>query len=394
MRGRTLVVDARGLWLSGIGRFLREVLRGVFAEARFGRVTLLGRPEQLHAFVREHGAEGVARVVPFPYHFYSAPAQLHWLALHARGALAGDVAFFPHYDVPLTDLSARTVVTVQDLAHFALAAQFPAWKRAMASAVLRRAVHRASRVLVTSAWTRGELLARHPEAADRLAVVPLGVSPGVVSDEGVAPERRARIEALSPFLLCVGNRKPHKNMEAAVETLARLRPRVPGLRLVIAGEGFGEDGGVRERARRLGVEEAVSWEGRVSDAELACLYAHAGCLLFPSLYEGFGLPPLEAMQAGVPVVASDRASIPEVVGDAAAVVPPHDAEAMAAAALRLLQDPAHRAAMVRRGRERAARFRWEETASRITDLLWEVAEAGPGAGERAGRRAGAVGAGR
>lgn len=390
-----LAVDARGLRQSGIGRYLREVLRGLFADARFARIVLLGNPAEVEPFVREHGAGEVARVLPFPYHFYSAPAQLRWAALQARGELRADVAFFPHYDVPLPDLSPRTVVTVQDLSHFKLPEQFPRWKRMLASRVLERAVRRASRVVVTSRWTRGDLVERHPEVAEKLEVIPLGVNP--FRAPGDPPSRRvAEAAAAGPFLLCVGNRKPHKNLEAAVETLVRVRRSLPAARLVVAGEDFGEDGGVRDRARQHGVEEAVVWFGHASDAELAHLYQSAGCLLFPSLYEGFGLPPLEAMAAGLPVVASDRASVPEVVGNAAAVVGPHDWDAMAAAAARLLSDTAHRAAMVERGRERAAHFRWEETAARVADLLWEVsaAEGVEEPGVRGLRRRGRVAAAR
>lgn len=368
----SLVVDARGLRLSGIGRYLREVLRGVFADQRFGAVTLLGRPDELHDFVHCHGGGARARVVSFPYHFYSPRAQLHWAALQARGALRADVVFFPHYDVPLTDRSARTVVTVQDLGHLILRDQFPGWKRAIAGRVLARAVRRASRVTVTSGFTRAGLAERHPAIAGKVVQIPLGVNPFVPA-AGLPAERVAEITRWEPFLLCVGNRKPHKNLEAAVECLHRVRRFRPGTRLVLVGEDFGEDAGVRERVRSLGLESAVVWFGRATDGELSLLYGRAVCLLFPSYFEGFGLPPLEAMAAGLPVVASDRASIPEVVGDAAAVVAPDDWDGMAAAVAGLMDSPARREDAIRRGRARAAAFRWDTTAALTCDLLWEVA---------------------
>ena len=374
MSRATLAVDARGLRQSGIGRYLREVLGGVFADARFRRVVLLGRPEELEPFVEEHGAGRVARVVPFPYHFYSAPAQLHWAALQAGGDLRSHVTFFPHYDVVLTDRSPRSVVTVHDLSHFKVAGQFPGWKRALASRVLARAVRRAQRVLVVSEWTRGDLLERHPEIGDKVEVIPSGVT--ALRAAGAERGRAEEVAGRGPFLLAVGNLKPHKNLVAAVETLARVRRRIPGALLVLVGEEFGEEGGVRERVRALGLEEAVVWFGRATDGELAHLYASAACLLFPSLYEGFGFPPLEAMSVGLPVIASDRSAIPEVVGDAAVLVGPHEWDAMAEAAVRLVEDPAHRAEMVRRGRARAALFRWEKTAGRVADLLWDAAGRG------------------
>jgi glycosyltransferase involved in cell wall biosynthesis len=366
-RTRSLVVDARGLLLSGIGRYLREVVGGLLADPRFGRVLLLGRSGELREYLAGREGAEKARVVPFEHHFYSAAAQVHWAALRAGGALRADGAFFPHYDAPLPPIHRRSVVVVQDLAQFLLPEMFPAWKRALGGVVLSRAVARASRVVVSSESTRRDLLARHPHVAGRVVTIPLGVA----HTAPVATEAAlARVRALEPFLLCVGNRKPHKNLVAAVEVLARLRPRFPGLRLVLAGAG-GDDG-VAARSAALGVADGVTELGPVSEEVLAALYARAGVLLFPSLFEGFGLPLLEAMRAGVPVVSSNRASLPEVAGDAAVLADPRDADAFAAAAARLMEDAARRAEMVRRGLVRAGELTWARTARRTADLLWET----------------------
>lgn len=368
--GLTLVVDARGLHASGIGRYLREVLLRVFDDPRFARVTLVGRLAELDAFVRARRVRAATRLVKLEHGFYSPGVQLRWLALRARGELRGDVAFFPHYDVPLTHGSMRTVVTVQDLSHFRLPELFPAWKRALARPVLERAVRRATRVLVTSAATARDLVQAHPGAEPRMQVIPLGVDARFTTS--VEPQELAVAQALRPYLLCVGNRKPHKNLGVAVEVLAKVRERHPGVRLVLVGKHFTEGDAVAERSAALGVGDAVVELGAVDDARLRAVYSQAACLLFPSLYEGFGLPVLEAMAAGVPVVASDRASIPEVLGDAGFLADPHDAGAMAHAAERLLCEPGLRDEMVRRGRARAARFSWHETAARTADVLAEA----------------------
>lgn len=376
----SLAVDARALGRSGIGRYLDEVLRRLVRDPRFSRLTLAGHRPALEAWAAAHAAGADVHIADLPHGFYSPGAQGRWLALQARGVLRADAAFFPHYDVPLTDRSPCTVVTVQDVGHFALRETFPAWKRAAAGAILARAVRRASAVLVSSHATRRALLEMHPDLADRLSVIPLGVG-----DEWSAPpphlsgERERFLDALRPFLLCVGNRKPHKNMETAVDVLARVRRDIPSLRLVVAGEDFGEDGEVMRRARAHGLSDAVIAVGRVDDGELRALYARAAALLFPSRYEGFGLPPLEAMEAGVPVVASDAASVPEVVGDAGFLHAPDDAEGMAADVLRLLTDEGLREEMVRRGRARAASFRWQATAERTADAIHAAAQAAAGA---------------
>jgi glycosyltransferase involved in cell wall biosynthesis len=394
--GCVLLVDARGLMRSGIGRYLREILSGLFVDPRFSRFVLLGDPTEAGEFLAEHPAAPPATVVRFPYGFYSAAAQAHWAALHARGALRADVAFFPHYDVPLPPLPCPAVVAVQDLTHFKLPELFPAWKRGVAAHVLRRAVHRATRVLVSSRSARDDLVQRHPEVAGKIEMVPLGVAGGFASLPAASHAAGRAVGDLRPYLLTVGNRKPHKNVVTAVEVLGCLRAELPELRLVVVGERFREDDAVRARARTLGLEDAVVETGAVSDAELRGLYAGAEMLLFPSLYEGFGLPVLEAMALGTPVIASDRASIPEVVGGAGMLAGAADVDGMAAAALRLLREPALRNEMVRRGRERAAHLTWERTARHTADVLWEAAAARSEAGEPArgagnGRTLGAVG---
>jgi glycosyltransferase involved in cell wall biosynthesis len=368
--GCTLLVDGRGLCQSGIGRYLREVLTRLVRDPRFARIVLVAKAHEAAEWLAAQGEPPHVRVVPFARHFYSAAGQARWAALARAGTLDADVAFFPHYDVPLRTGPARVVVCVQDLNHFKLPALFPAWKRLVAAVVLRRAVARAARVIVPSASTRADLLERFPGAERRIDVVPHGASPPPAV--GHADTLR-KVEDLRPFLLCVGNRKPHKNFRTAVEVLARLRTDDPSLRLVVVGKADDDEDGVRETAGRLGVQDAVVEPGSVTDAELAALYAAAECLLAPSLYEGFGLTPLEAMHAGTPVVVSSRASLPEVVGDAGLVVDPLDVDGMAAAVERLRTDVELRAGLVARGRARAAAFTWDAAARRTADLLWDAA---------------------
>lgn len=370
-QGVALLADARALMRSGIGRYLRTILLHLREDPRFSRISLLGCPDEVERFAAEAGDPRL-ECIPFAHGLYSAPAQLHWAALRARGALGHDVAFFPHFDAPVLARHPRAVVTVQDLTHFKMAELVTPWKRRAAGVVLRRAVRGAARVLVSSDSTRRDLLEREPAAREKLVQIPFGVDAELATLPRAAGVGGIDIATLRPYLLCVGNRKPHKNFAAAVEVLAKLPPEI---RLVIVGERFPEGDGVTERARALGVAERVVELDRVDDAELRGLYAGAECLLFPSLYEGFGLPVLESMALGVPVIGSDRASVPEVIGDAGVVCAPRDAEGMAAAVRRMRAEPAARAELVRRGRERAAAMTWRRTAQRTADLLCEVAGA-------------------
>lgn len=366
----SLVVDARALHASGIGRYLRELLARIIPDRRFGRLLLLGDVEELAAFAAPFGAGERVVLRAYPTAFYAPAVQLAWLRLLLRGEVRADVYFFPHYDAPLL-LPPRSVVTVQDLIHFRVPEAFPATKRAAAGLLLRRVASRARRILVSSSSTRTDLVERLPRSASRIEVIPLGVGGAMPdplpADSGCLPK--------VPFLLCVGNRKRHKNLRAAVETLALLREALPDLRLVVAGRSFPEWQAVVRRARELGVGDRLEEREGASDAELGALYRGAEALLFPSYYEGFGLPLLEAMAAGCPVIASRRASIPEVVGEAALLVHPDDHRAMADAVLRLHRDPALRSELIRRGRDRAAQLPWERTARETADLLFRVGTA-------------------
>jgi len=368
-----IVVDARALHNSGIGRYLREVLAALLDDLRFREVVLLGDPDDLGAFVAGRGAPVPVRIEEHRGAFYTPRAQLSWQRLRRQGRIGADIAFFPHYDAPLLGLPARSVVAIQDLTHFCVPDAFPAWKRAGAGMLFDQVVRSATCVITSSESTRADLIKRIPASAAKVEIIPLGVGESFRACRPGECASCASNRALRPYLLCVGNRKPHKNLRAAVEVLARLLPEWPGLRLVLAGARFEEHDEVDARAAALGVDHAVVARSAVSDDELRCLYSNAEALLFPSLYEGFGLPPLEAMACGTPVVASNRASIPEVVAEAGALLDPSDSDAMAAAVQRIRDDGAWRAMLVERGLARAKGLRWADTARQTIDLLLATA---------------------
>ncbi|MDF1505316.1 glycosyltransferase family 1 protein, partial [Roseisolibacter sp. H3M3-2] len=363
-----LAVDGRELPASGIGRYLRERLAAWCAAPPFERLVLLGDPAAREAWLPERAAP--VEVVPHAGGFYGPAAQRSWLRARRHPAVLGAVAaFFPHWDAPLRAMPARSVVTVHDLIPFRVPGAFPAAKRALARPALARVLRTAARVVCVSEASAADVRAWAPRAAARVVAIPNGVSPAFA--DGPAGPLPPGVAA--PFLLCVGNQKPHKNLAAAVAVLARLRASGhPALRLVVAGREFAA-GGVRELAQAAGVGDAVVAPGEVDDATLRGLYAACGALLFPSRYEGFGLPVLEAMAAGAPVVASDPPAVAEVAGDAAPLFAPDDVAGMAAACDRLLVDPAARRAAVERGGARAGGFRWEETARRTARVLRQVA---------------------
>jgi glycosyltransferase involved in cell wall biosynthesis len=357
-----------------VGRYLREVLAGLFLDPRFGRVVLLGDREPLAAFAAEHGVAGRVTIHPFPRGWSGRRAQLGWAALAARGHTRADVWFFPFSEVPVLMHPRRSVVTVHDLIPLKVPELAGARLRLATRLALYTGAGLARTVISVSESTRRDIVEWMPGAAGKVEVVPSGVSPSFRPPSPAEAAECAPAAAYQPFILCVGNRYPHKNHRAAVDTLALLRAEGRPTRLVVAGgepNSFWKE--VVRHAESVGVADAVVDLGRVTDAELRCLYACCTAFLFPSFYEGFGFPVLEALACGAPVIASDRSSIPEVLGDAGFLVDPADPRAMAAAVRRLEEEPALRAHFVREGLEQASRFTWADTTKRTADILYRTA---------------------
>jgi glycosyltransferase involved in cell wall biosynthesis len=252
------------------------------------------------------------------------------------------------------------VVTVHDL-HYRVHPEAHFGMRALGMrALVPLAVRGAHRVIVPSEATRTDLLRYTGAAADQVDVVPEGV--GQASQDGDAAAARERLGAGErPLVLSVSAKRPHKNLTRLIGAIA-LIPAERRPLLVLPGYPTAHEEELRELARSLGVADDVRFEGWVSAEELDGLYAAADCFVFPSLYEGFGLPVLEAMARGVPVATSGRASLAEVAGDAALTFDPEDEASIATAIEALLGDDALSERLRTAGRERAAGFTWERAA--------------------------------
>ena len=269
------------------------------------------------------------------------------------------------------------VVMIHDLASLHYRAFFTRREHWRNRILLPWAARRAARVLTVSEHCRGDIVRTLgvPDAHVVVTYDGIGERFRPIAAEG-ADAVLARYGIGRPYLLCVGNIQPRKNLRGVLDAFVSLK-REHGLphRLVLVGKKAWLYGGVFERVRALGLESDVTFTGYVADDDLPAIYSGAEVLVYPSFFEGFGLPPLEAMACGVPVVASREPAFPEVLGDAALLADPGDSADIARHVLAAVSDRALRERLIERGRARAGRYTWEDCARR-TLAVFEEAVAG------------------
>lgn len=269
-------------------------------------------------------------------------------------------------------LSCPAVVTVHDLAFLRWPEQVPVSRHRYLSAAVPDAVRRAARVIAVSEATKRDLVELLGVAGEKIAVTPLGVeerfSPPAAEALGAFRERKGLDR---PFILTVCTLEPRKNLPRLLEAFARLRSELPHQLVIVGPEGW-RTGALRETLAGLRLDDRLRLTGFVPDDELPLWYAAADLFAFPSLYEGFGLPVLEAMACGTPVVTSKASSMPEVAGDAAVYVDPESVEAIAEGIRVIARDAALRDRAARAGADRSRGYTWQRTARLTAEVYREV----------------------
>jgi glycosyltransferase involved in cell wall biosynthesis len=300
-----------------------------------GLVTALRDRPGLELELLAHGGPGRVSSIVRDAYWYPAAVR--------RRAKGLDVLHCTTFRGPLRS-PVPTVLTVHDLAILRAPEAFPRWHRLYGIAGLRRVLRAADAVVAVSEFTRREVVELAGVSEERVRVVPNGVDP-VFTPDGPRAE--------GDYVLAVGTLEPRKNLERVVEAA-----REAGVELRVVG------------ARGWGGVDVDGWVGEIPDAELAALYRGARSVLYPSLYEGFGLPVLEAMACGAPVVTSLDTAMAEIAGEAAVLVDPLDVSAIAAG---ILAADARREELVRAGAERAREFTWQRSADAVVELWRELA---------------------
>lgn len=358
----------------GIGRYVRELVAALARQDHVANYRL---------FVA--GATPGDLPAAFAPNFVWRPTRLspHWLArIWHRASLPVPVELFTgavdlfhatDFVLPPVRPRARTLLTVHDLSFVRVPEVASPRLKAYLDRVVPQSIRRADHVLADSQATKDDLIALYNTPADKITVLLSGVGACFRrTDDLISMTTRSRFGLQRPFIFSIGTVQPRKNYGRLIHALAQLRRKDYDLDLVIVGgRGWLEDP-IHQTVRDIHMEDHVHFIGFADEADLPALYSAAECLAFPSLYEGFGFPVLEAMACGTPVVTSNVSSLPEIAGDAALIVDPYDTDAIAHAIQRLLDDTTLRNQLIEKGYARVGRFSWDESARKLRQIYLDM----------------------
>jgi glycosyltransferase involved in cell wall biosynthesis len=386
-----IVIDARWIFprISGIGAYTRELLRALARlDADNAYTVLFDRTDIRDRTVEEAGLAGRpnvrCRVVPWGV--FSLRGQLSLPGLLRRERF--EIYHAPNYMIPLAAFPrhhagrTRAVVTIHDVIPLLFPDHAPRSRKSRLAWVyrwlMREVARRADCLITVSEASRADCLrtlAIPPGRADRVTAIHNGVSPRFTPPPGgPAPRKDPADTATVRTCLYVGRADPYKNLDGLVRAFARARTGLPfPLRLVIAGPPDDRYPEAQGLVTKLGLAQDVLWTGYLSDDDLLRQYREADLLALPSRYEGFGLPVVEAMACGTPVLCSTAAALREIAGDATVMAAPDDIDGLANGMRDLLLKPELASRLVRAGLARAADFTWEQTAARTLAVYNQAA---------------------
>jgi len=375
-----IAIDIRRMTEFGVGTYIRNVVRTLGRLDRENEYLLIGSPAR------------VEEIGPLPPNFHSVPLTAPERSLQgyrefrtALKRLECDLVHVPNlFSVPRA-LPCPYVMTVHDmLEHMARAREQSGFWRSLHFQMTRRVLRGAARIFAVSNFTKTEIEKLFEIPPDRIEVVYNAIDERFLRGHASAADRALiaqRYQVTYPFLLYAGRISPHKNVVRMIEAFSALKTALerdqiyPDLKLIIIGDDLSGNPDLRRTVVRSGVQHDVRFLGFVPIEVLRIFYDEAKVFVFPSLYEGFGLPPLEAMAHGTPVVTSNVTSLPEVVGSAAVLVNPENVFEIMRALHRVLTDQALRNRLKERGYQQTAKFSWESSVRRILDTYHLIADA-------------------
>ncbi|HEY3974257.1 MAG TPA: glycosyltransferase family 1 protein [Candidatus Sulfotelmatobacter sp.] len=377
-----IAIDIRRMTEFGVGTYIRNVVR------------TLGRIDHENEFLLIGSPAKVQEIGELPPNFQTVPLLTSDRSIQGyrefRTALRQiecDLVHIPNlFSVPRM-LPCPYVMTVHDmLDHMSRAREQTGFWRSLHFHMTKRVLAGAARIFAVSNFTRTEIEKLFEVPSDRVEVVYNAIDERFLHGHASTADRdliARRYQVTYPFLLYAGRISPHKNVVRMIEAFSALKTELerdsayPDLKLIIIGDDLSGNPDLRRTVVRSGVQNDVRFLGFVPIEVLRIFYDEAKMFVFPSLYEGFGLPPLEAMAHGTPVVTSNVSSLPEVVGNAAVLVNPENVFEIMRALHRVLMDRALRERMKERGYEQAKKFSWETSVRRILVSYSHIAHDGP-----------------
>ncbi|HXO22085.1 MAG TPA: glycosyltransferase family 1 protein [Thermoanaerobaculia bacterium] len=379
----TIGLDARKIQDFGIGTYIRNLIRSlaeidhenhyVLLARPADRETLLDLPENFRVAVESSPVYSLRELVALSWKLYRLKLDLY----HST-----------HYVLPAV-VQPRVVVTIHDIIHLLYPEFLPStFAFLYAQRMIHRSLSRGDRIIAVSQNTKADLMQYFEVDGRKIQVVYNGVEDRFRRrlTEAEINERLAAVGIARPYLLFVGNPKPHKNLDNVVQAYARARRMAQfDEPLVCVGDRAGAGSKIRQRAEYLGLVDRVHLLGHVADEALPAIYQGATLFLYPTLYEGFGLPVVEAMASGVAVITSNTSALKEVAEGYAHLVDPLDVDGMAKAIARCMSDAEHRAALAKLGTRRAEDFRWEKAARRTLEIYLAALDPGAAADRPAER---------
>ena len=393
MKKRRYILDARTATahFPGIGRYVRnlaQALPPLLADDE--RLIVLWNPSDLTAWNPSSLASPQVEIVPVPVSSFSLSQQSvipRLLRQIAQSPIPNPQSRIPNPQSPIFHSTyylmpyrpgLPTLLTVYDLIALLHPQTVSLRARLFFRIATRLALAAADRIVTISASARDDLLAHFPVVAERVTPIPLAADPRFCPQPAAEIARvRAKYHLPDRYLFYLGINKPHKNLPRLIDAYAQLHNSqftIHNSQLIIAGAW--DDRYPESRALAAPLGDAVRFLGPLDDADLPALHSGATLFVFPSLYEGFGLPVLEAMACGAPVICGNRSSLPEVAGDAALLVDPTDTDALATAIRRVLEDEALRRSLGEKSLAQAATFSWQRTAAETLAVYREMAAVG------------------
>ena len=374
-----IAIDIRRMTEFGVGTYIRNVVRTLSRLDHENKYLLIGSPAK------------VEEIGPLPANFHTVPLLAPERSFQgyrefrtAIQRLRCDLVHIPNlFSIPRA-LPCPYVMTVHDmLEHMSRSREQTGFWRSFHFQLTRRVLRGAARIFAVSNFTRTEIEKLFEIPPDQIEVVYNAIDERFLRGHASAADRELiakRYQVTYPFLLYAGRVSPHKNVVRMIEAFSALKTELekdeayPNLKLIIIGDDLSGNPDLRRTVVRSGVQNDVRFLGFVPIEVLRIFYDEAKVFVFPSLYEGFGLPPLEAMAHGTPVVTSNVSSLPEVVGGAAVLVNPENVFEIMRALHRVLTDRALRDRMKGRGYEQATKFSWESSVRRIIEVYREVVD--------------------